>query len=645
MEMSTKLLVVTRPELRFLGLALGMLVAIPCLSFGQWLPLGPTGGGIQVLTAVNAEPSTLIAGTRNALLYRSRDKAGTWQPIPFPRSLQAALNALMIDPCNPSTMYVGVSDSAGLTGLYKTSNRGADWTAVPDMEGESVTALTAAPYVCGTIAAGTSTGVMISADGGTSWTRISPPNHPGLRPVVSLAFDPSSTDILYAGTPLLPWKTSNRGKTWESIHVGIQHDSDIFSIVSYGSRVWIGACSGVYRSVDGGSKWAKVLGIPGTSRRTYVVKPDPTNLRILYAGTSHGLYKSMDAGTTWLRKTNTPVRSVTIDPANPRHLVLATDGGILKSADGGETLKPSNAGFSNRKLEAFRDTGVALLASAAYDVGSGNKVFTSIDRGRNWTSPAAAASPSEPIFRFAALPRSVFAAGKQTIFRADTRGKSWTALKRAFKGDITSLDAIPRTSGLAAATNDALFVSKDEGATWRKIELPAAVTGIRSLRFSPDGKTWGIGTRDNVFLSHDNGATWGRLKTPQENGVVHDFALHTRNGILIGTLRGLAYSSDGGLHWQSPSRGLSVGTVEAVLWHPTDRTMMFAVQNGLLYQSADGGLTWESIRIDELEGDSISDLHWGSDYLRLYAVTFARGIFVQNLSLASSLTTHEVPSH
>ena len=150
----------------------------------------------------------------------------------------------------------------------------------------------------------------------------------------------------------------------------------------YGSRILIGACSGVYRSIDAGTQWIKVLGIPGTSRRTYVVKPDPTNSKVLYAGTSQGLYKSIDAGLTWVRKSSLPLRGMTIDPENSRNLVLATDAGILKSADAGEILKPSNAGFSNRKLEAFQDAGATLLASAAYDTGAGNAVYASSDGGR-----------------------------------------------------------------------------------------------------------------------------------------------------------------------------------------------------------------------------------------------------------------------
>ena len=639
MDMNTKLLPAMRSRVLLVCRTFGLLVAFSCLSYGQWIPLGPSGGGIQVLTSVASEPRTLIAATRNAFIYRSRDKAGSWQPILFPRSLHASLNALILDPCDASTMYVGVSDFEKLPGLYKTVDGGSTWVALPDLNGESVTALAAAPYVCGTIAAGTGSGVMLSVDSGASWGRISPVDHPGLHPVVSLAFDTGSTDILYAGTPKLPWKTSNRGKTWESIHFGIQDDSDIFSIVPYGSRILIGACSGVYRSIDGGKQWAKVLGIPGTSRRTYVVKPDPANSKVLFAGTSQGLYKSMDAGVTWTRKSQLPVRGITIDSEYPRTLVLATDEGILKSADGGETLKPSNAGFSNRKLEAFQDAGSTLFASAAYDTGSGNRVYASADGGRNWTAQAALSAPGEPIFRFAKLQRAVFAAGRQNVFRSDLRGKTWVQLKRTFKGTITALETIPSAGSVFVTTNNELFVTKDEGASWLNIELPSAITGIRLLRFSPDGKTWGIATRESVFLSSNKGAMWSKLKTPEQNGEVHDFALHTKNAILLGTLRGLAYSSDGGLHWQLPLQGLSSGTVESVLWHPTDKNLMYAVQNGLVYRSSDGGTAWDWIKTEELEGDSISNLHWASDHLRLYAVTFARGIFVQNLSLASSAAT------
>jgi photosystem II stability/assembly factor-like uncharacterized protein len=623
---------------RWLACSLVAWAAFQCPSYGQWVPLGPYGGGTQVLTTVPSRPGTLIAGTRNALLYMSTDNAVSWQTLPFPKSLQSTLNTIVVDPCDPSAIYVGVSDSGAASGLLKSTDGGRSWDSLEGFNGEAVTALAAAPYTCGTIAAGTYSGVMLSADSGTTWTRISPADHPGLRPVVSLAFDGTSTDILYAGTPKLPWKTSNRGKTWESIHFGIQDDSDIFSIVPYGSRVFIGACSGVYRSIDG-VKWSKVLGIPGTSRRTYVVKPDPRNPRVLYAGTSMGLYKSTDAGMTWTRKSSLPVRAVAIDPDNTRNLFLGTDGGILKSQDGGETLKASNSGFANRKLEGFQTIGATLLTSAVYDVGTSSAIFASGDFGRTWSSPEEAAAPNEPISTFARTANSVFAAGSNHLFRSTTRGKRWVALNTPFKGAITALETLPQSGDVLIATHAELFVSSDEGISWLNVELPSAISDIRLLRFSPDGRTWGIATRDSVFLSNNKGANWSKLKTPQENGAVYDFAINTRNAILLGTLRGVAISLDGGLQWRMPAQGISPGTVDSVLWHPAQKNLMYAVQHGLLYRSSDGGTVWERIKTDELGGDSILNLHWASDHSKLYAVTFARGIFVQNLSLANSVAT------
>jgi len=606
-------------------------VLIPAVCFGQWTALGPHGGGVHVLAGTPTRPDTLIAGTRNALLFVSTDAAQSWQRMPFPRSLVSSLNTLLIDHCDPDKIYVGITDTGDSSGLYRTNDGGKTWAPVDAMKGEAVTALTDAASACGTLAAGTMSGVLISKDGGSTWNRISPPDHPGLRPVVSLAFEPGSTQVLYAGTPHLPWKTSDFGETWESIHVGIFDDSDIFSIAPQSRRVFIGACSGVYQSKTAGSQWQKILGIPGTSKRTYVVKPDPANDLVIYVGTSMGLWKSTDAGVSWARKSTVPIRAVIIDPRDSRKLFLASDDGILKSNDGADTLKASNLGLTSRKLEAFADTGTSLLASTAYDVGSGT-LFVSGDDGRLWGSPAGTA-PDEHIFTFTKNDRTIFAAGLNRIYRSSKLGKAWTQLTLPTRGKITALEAIPKSQSLLLATTEGLFLSKDDGTTWTRVGS-AVSKNIRLLRFSPDGKRWGFLSNDGVLVSGNAGKAWSRIQTPEEDGAVYDFALQNDDGILVGALRGLSYSTDGS-RWHSPTSGLSTGTVQSVLWHPYQKNLMYALQNGVPYVTFDGGANWEELRTDELGSDSILDLHWAADHSKVYAVTFARGIFVQSLSLAS----------
>jgi len=611
-----------------------VLVLTPSVGFGQWTALGPYGGGVHVLASNPAKPDTLLAGTRNSLLFISTDAAQSWQKLPFPRSLLSTLNTLVVDHCNPNTIYVGVTDTGNASGLYRSVDGGKSWTLLDGLKGEPVTALADAPSVCGTLAAGTMTGVLISKDGGDSWTRISPVDHPGLRPVVSLAFEPGSTTGLYAGTPHLPWKTSDLGKTWVSIHVGISDDSDIFSIATQSDRVLIGACSGVYQSSNAGSQWQKILGIPGTSQRTYVVKPDPGNHRTIYVGTSTGLWKSTDAGASWSRKSSQPIRAVTIDPRDSRKLFLASDDGVLKSYDGATTLTASNRGLTSRKLEAFEDAGTTLLASAVYDVGSGS-VFVSADDGHAWGSPVNGAGPREHIFTFTKNDRTVFAASLHNVYRAGKLGKTWTLLTPPFKSTITALIAIPNSPSLLLSTKDALFLSKDEGTTWVRLTL-APSTNVRLLRVSPEGKRWGFLSDEGLFVSNNSGKNWSKFPTPDSEGAVYDFALQGDASMLIGALRGLSYTTDGGRHWNSPAQGLGTGTVQSVLWHPYQKNLMYALQNGTPFVTVDGGTRWDELRTDEIGNDSILDLHWAADHSKVYAVTFARGLFVQDLSFASA---------
>src|SRR5262249_34844736 len=109
------------------------------------------------------------------------------------------------------------------------------------------------------------------------------------HPVVSLAFDPSNSKVLYAGTPHLAWKTADGGATWRRIPVGMEEDSDIFSIdvdASQRLHLFAGACSGIYRSLNGGGTWSSLENVTGGSYRTYVVTRLPGRSNVILAGTS-----------------------------------------------------------------------------------------------------------------------------------------------------------------------------------------------------------------------------------------------------------------------------------------------------------------------------------------------------------------------
>ena len=294
------------------------------------------------VTLVQVDPhheSTLVAGTATAQLFRSRDGGDTWKPLPFPGALRANLHAILIDPARPNVYWVAVSsETPQYAGVFRTSDEGATWQPLPGMEQKQVWALTFWSADARVIAAGAQDGVFLTRDGGEIWKSLSSPGSVWPQPVVSLAFDPTDKNTLYAGTPHLAWKTGNGGATWNRLTRGMKDDSDIFAIdvdPRQRKRLFAGACSGIYTSIDGGGTWSSLERAVGDSFRTYVIARAPDRRNLVFAGTSGGLIQSPDGGATWRRLSEGTVRSIAFDPADPRRIFVATDKGILRSSDRG----------------------------------------------------------------------------------------------------------------------------------------------------------------------------------------------------------------------------------------------------------------------------------------------------------------------
>jgi photosystem II stability/assembly factor-like uncharacterized protein len=296
---------------------------------------------VAVLQIDSRHPATLLAGTAAAQLFRSSDEAVTWTPLPFPMAFRSTLHAILIDHSRPNIYFVAVSSEISQNaGVFRTQDAGTTWQRLPGLAGKQVWALASWAANSSVIAAGTPEGVFRTTNGGNDWTRLASPGSEWPRPVVSLAFDPTDPDTLYAGTPHLAWKTSNAGVSWRQLSKGMQEDSDIFSIdVSrvHSNELLAGACSGVYRSVNGGVRWSSIE-LLRDSPRTYVVARTPMVPGLILAGTSAGVIRSADGGATWRRLITIPARSIVFKPSDPQLIFIGTDEGIFLSDDAGQHL-------------------------------------------------------------------------------------------------------------------------------------------------------------------------------------------------------------------------------------------------------------------------------------------------------------------
>ena len=185
------------------------------------------------------------------------------------------------------------------------------------------------------------------------------------------------------------WKTANSGTTWECIFENERTMSigDIAVDQDNPDIIWVGTGEannqrssfygdGIYKSTDGGKSW-KNVGLEKTSHIGRIVI-DPTDSKVVYVAAlgnlysfneERGLYKTVDGGQTWEKvlyiSPEVGVVDVVIDPKNPSNVYAASyerlrrawdfDGagpgsGIYKSSDAGENWKRLEDGLPSGEI-------------------------------------------------------------------------------------------------------------------------------------------------------------------------------------------------------------------------------------------------------------------------------------------------------
>lgn len=187
-----------------------------------------------------------------------------------------------------------------------------------------------------------------SPDMGSTWERISPdltyndPEKYGdiqYQTIFSISESPIKYGLIYAGTDDGRIHiTKNGGKNWNEITSGLMKNKWISRVVASEnkmSRVYLTQngkrdddfAPYVWKSEDYGNTWDNITAnIPVGP--VNVIREDPSDEKILYAGTDTGVYTSTDRGKSWSVLGDLPtvyVQNLVIQPGN-NILVIATHG-------------------------------------------------------------------------------------------------------------------------------------------------------------------------------------------------------------------------------------------------------------------------------------------------------------------------------
>lgn len=597
----------------------------------RWDVLGPYGGEARRLAVDPRDPDRIFVGTCDGQLYLSEDGGRRWTRLVGFHRPGFCVARILVDAEDSETIYVAgwqvLAEQGG--GIYRSRDGGRTWTLLPGTEAHSVRALAQAPGNPRVLIFTALDGVFRSEDRGDSWRRISPAGDPEIRNVESVAIHPRSDQTLYVGTWHLPWKTTNGGQTWTragSQATGIVDDSEIFSILideRDPNLVWLSACTGVYRSTDGGRSWKRMTALPSRSRRVLALAA--MGREVVFAGTTEGLWRTGDGGATWRLITDRrlTVNDIALHPLRPQQVVIATEeAGVWISRDGGLTFRPSNQGFSSWMITGIvpdREISGRIYCGVMRGGLEGN-FFISEDGGRSWR--ARPLNGVKAILQSRREGRRLLALTEGGIFVSEDRGESWRRVP--FGGEGGTHIAEADDGSLFVLVPGALF--RYDGARWERIR---STEGEDMTALSVGRRIW-VGGRGRLWVS-DGGNVWEERKLPDRLERVHVILEHPDDPdlLFIGTLFGLYRSRNGGRDWERCAQGLPHADIVAISVHPKDSRWMLVTdyRTGAVYLSSDRGETWR--RIDGTVGvrawRGVFDPHAGE---RVFIGSRGTGVYV-----------------
>ena len=161
-----------------IALAVGLL-ATSSLWAGQWVALGPDGGDVRSLSYDPRNPDHIFLGTSTGTLFASQDGGRNWARFAHLGSGDDyVLDHIAFDSENPNRMFVAAwsVENQQSGDLFRSTNGGKTWEALPGMHGKSIRAMAIAASDHKTIVTGALDGVYRSNDGGDSWQKLKTSN-------------------------------------------------------------------------------------------------------------------------------------------------------------------------------------------------------------------------------------------------------------------------------------------------------------------------------------------------------------------------------------------------------------------------------------------------------------------------------------
>lgn len=290
---------------------------------------------------------------------------------------------------------------------------------------------------------------------------------------------------------------------------------------------------GVIKSSDSGVSWkSKSLLISDGGRKVRLAKINvtkilihPANAQLIFMGTKdYGLFISENGADSWAQVVpNQYIVDIAVDPAIKCTFFLATRKRVLKTDNCGKKWEivfnetRSRVMLTGMVID-YKSPGILYVATIAGDV------YKTTDKGNTWTVLSQFQDKNIMYISIDRYNQNILyvVTVDGILYQSLNRGVVWTDIGKSLRslnpGSFKSLQGLSTRGKLLYAGERGLFVTENNGVSWRAIRLLTPLKG-RSLLLGAvnprNDRDFYYVTADTFYHSSDNGAHWDNVPISQ----------------------------------------------------------------------------------------------------------------------------------